>query len=255
MRRLLFLFACFCFTMKLQAQVETQTVQVNSNIYDDTKLLYRNEQTFGLVIHSNGFGIDYRRGKHVTAMRKRVFEFEFVNYRHAKEVKTSNPYYDAAKGYYYGKLNSFLILRPGIGYQNVIYTKPEHNGVEVRYVIFIGPSLGFAKPVYLEILEKTTTPPQEVVVEKYDPTKHFTDNIYGRAPYLRGLSETKLYPGGYVKLGLNFEYAPLDDMVRGIETGICLDIYPKVIPIMATQHNHQVLVSLYLQFTFGRKWF
>ena len=255
-RLLLFISGIFSFVF-LGAQVETQTVKTNTNTYDEVKLLYRNEATFGVLAHTNGFGANYRRGKHVTAFRKRMLEIELVNYRHPKEVKVVNPYYDHPKGYYYGKLNSFFVLRPGIGFQNVIFTKPERNGIEIRYVTFIGASLGLAKPVYLEVLEDSPIPGGDplVVTERYDPDQHFIDDIYGRGPFLRGFSETKIYPGGYAKFGLNFEYGALDDDVKSLETGICVDIYPKVIPLMANEHNHQVLVSLYISFNYGRKWF
>lgn len=236
--------------------VETETKKVNANLYDDTKMLYRNEMSGGLIAHSSGFGANFRKGVHVTGTRKRVLELEFVTYKHSKEVKTTNPSFDNSKGYYYGKLSSFFILRPGIGYQNVIFSKPEKSGVEIRYVTFLGGSLGFAKPVYLQILRRTPIDNYyELSTERYDPTMHFPDNIYGRAPFSKGLNEIKLYPGGYAKAGLTFEYGALDDVVKAIETGITVDIYPKVVPLMATQRNQQVFVSLYLNFLYGRKWF
>jgi len=256
MRHLFTLCVCLLFSGVIYAQVETQTVHVNSNVYDDVKLLYRNEATGGLIVNSNGFGLNYRRGWQVTNAKKRVFEIEAVNFRPGKQIKTVNQYYDHPKGYYYGKLNSLLIIRPGFGYQNVIFTKPEHNGIEIRYVAFIGASLGFAKPVYLEILEETVLPGHKAVVtEKYDPAKHFQDNIFGRAPFLSGIGGTKLHPGGYAKFGLNFEYGALDTDIKSIETGIVIDAYPRAIPLMANDHNHQVLISLYLSFNYGGKWF
>ncbi|HLG01946.1 MAG TPA: hypothetical protein VI731_00020, partial [Bacteroidia bacterium] len=168
-----------------------------------------------------------------------------------------NPYYDHPKGYYYGKLNAFFILRPGFGYQSVLYTKPEQNGIEIRLVTIVGISLGLTKPVYLEILEDSpvTVPDKIVIVQRYDPQKHFIDNIYGRGPFLRGFGEMKLHPGGYAKLGLNFEYARLDEDVKSLEVGMIADIYPREIPLMANELNKQVLLSLYLNFSFGRKWF
>lgn len=257
MRRLTVVLIALFFCGILGAQVETQTVKTNTNTYDEVKLLYRNEATFGILAHTNGFGVNYRRGRHVTAARKRVLEIEAVNYRHPKEVKVVNPYFDHPKGYYYGKLNSLFILRPGVGFQNVIYTKPEKNGIEIRYVTFLGASLGFAKPVYLEILKDSPGGNGDalIVIEKYDPDKHFIDDIYGRGPFLRGFGEMKLYPGAYGRFGFNFEYGPSDTEVKSLETGICVDVYPKVIPLMANEHNHQVLVSLYLNLSFGKKWF
>ncbi|HET6991094.1 MAG TPA: hypothetical protein VFJ43_07210 [Bacteroidia bacterium] len=256
MRRLLLLFSGFFLIGVLHAQVETQTVNVNSNVYDETKLLYRNEASAGLTITTNGFGLSYRRGYHVTNARKRVFEIEGVSYRHPKAVKITNEYYDHPKGYYYGKLNSLFIVRPGFGYQNVIFTKPEHNGIEIRWIAFGGVSLGFAKPVYLEILELTPIQGQRVVVtERYDPNVHFIDNIYGRAPFMKGIGQTKIHPGAYAKLGINFEYGALDNDIKSIETGVTIDAYPKAIPLMANEHNHPVLISLYLNFSYGGKWF
>ncbi|CAN5388635.1 hypothetical protein BH09BAC5_BH09BAC5_15000 [soil metagenome] len=256
MRRLIGLSIALFSGFFLHAQVETQTVSVNSNAYDDTKLLYRNEATIGAIITTNGFGVGYRRGWHVTNARKRVFEIEMVSYRHSKEVKTVNQYYDHPKGYYYGKLNTLFILRPGFGYQNVIYSKPEHNGIEIRYMAFIGVSLGLAKPVYLEILEPTPIQGQRLVVtERYDPTKHFIDNIYGRSPFMRGIGNTTIHPGGYAKLGFNFEYGSLDNDVKSIETGITFDLYPQAIPLMANELNHPYLLSLYIGFNWGGKWF
>ncbi len=256
MRRTSTLLAAILFAGILHAQVETETKNVNANVYDEVKLLYRNEASGGLIVHTNGFGLNYRRGWHVTAARKRMFEIDLVTFRHPKEIKTVNQYYDHPKGYYYGKLNSLVILRPGFGYQNVIFTKPEHNGIEIRFVTFVGVSLGLAKPIYLEILEDTPIPQQKAVVtQRYDPAKHFQDNIYGRAPFMRGVGETKLYPGGYAKFGINFEYGSLDDDVKAVETGIIVDIYPKAIPLMATERNQQVLLSLYLSFNYGAKWY
>jgi hypothetical protein len=255
-KKLIFFFALATSALPAIAQVETQTVQTNSNAFEETKVLYRNEATGGLIVHGHGFGFNYRRGKHVTGYKKRVFEMELVNYRHPKEIKVVNPAYDNAKGYYYGKLNSLFILRPGIGFQKVIYTKPDRNGVEIRFVYFVGASLGFAKPIYLEILKETPINSQyELVTERYNPDEHYVDNIYGRSPYIRGFGEMKIHPGAYGKVGFSFEYGALDDDVKCLETGVIVDGYPKVIPLMANEHNQQVLVSLYLHFAYGRKWF
>lgn len=235
------------------AQEGGQTVPVGE---DGQRVLYRNEMAGGFVAHTNGLGINFRRGRHVTGTRKRVFELEFVNMRHAKEVKTVNPYFENSKGFYYGKLNTFHIFRPGIGYQNVLYSKADGRGVEIRYLTFIGGSFGLAKPVYLEILHETSKPFEfTLTTEKYDPNEHFIDNIYGRAPYFKGFDELKVYPGGYAKLGLSFEYATYEEDVKAIEAGVCVDVYPTVVPIMANTRNNQAYISLYLNLLYGRKWF
>lgn len=234
-------------------RIQAQDVKV---IGYEQNVLYHNEMTFGLVAHSSGVGLNLRRGKNITARRKAIWEIEFVNMRHEKEKKTYNPFFDNPKGFYYGKMNTLLILRPGFGVQNMIYGKADGKGVEIRYALFGGLSLGLAKPVYLEIIKETSNQFFfDVETEKYDPDQHFIDNIYGRAPFFKGAGETRIYPGLYGKFGLSFEYGALDESVKAIETGICADIYLKEVPLMAFTTNHQVFLSLYLNFMWGRKWF
>lgn len=236
----------------LMAQDATTLVQ--SGV--DLNVIYRNEATFGLLAHSNGFGMTYRRAKHLTGSRKRVLEVELVNMSHPKEIKSINPYFENSKGFYYGKLNSVIIPRVGIGFQNVLFRKAERKSVEIRYSTYIGASLAMAKPVYLEILEQTSISSEfNLSTERYDPAKHNFDKIYGRAPYFKGFDKTKFFPGMYAKFGLSFEYADLRNDVKVIETGITIDAYPKVVPIMAHSTNYQVFPSIYISLIYGKKWF
>jgi hypothetical protein len=221
---------------------------------EDVNVLYRNESSFGIYGHSaGGFGLAYRRGQHVTGKRKRMFEVEAQNFKHPKEVKSVNSYFENSKGFNYGKLNSFLIVRPGVGYQNVLYQKSDKKSVEIRYSYFVGAALAFAKPVYLEIIRDQQ---QSVVsTERYDPEEHSIDMIYGKAPFFKGIDKTKIIPGGYAKLALSFEYADRYNSIKAIETGLVFDIYPKVLPMMAYNKNQQVFASLFLKIIWGKKWF
>lgn len=225
----------------------------------DVQLLYRNDFSIGGLIHSAGFGLNFRRGKHITGFKRGILEIELVNVKHPKEVKTQNQLFENSKGYFYGKLNVLNILRPGVGFQTQLYGKSDRRGVEVNLITFIGPSFGLAKPVYLQILNDipSTTNPNDYIIstEKYDPEIHFTDRIYGRAPYFKGFNETKVFPGGYAKLALNFEYGAMDDDIKAIETGVCLDIYAKPVPVMANTENNQIYFTVYLHFLYGKRWF
>lgn len=221
----------------------------------DLDILYRNERNISPVIHTNGVGVNYRRIWHVTGTKKRIIEIEAVNMRHPKEKKISS-LYEGGKAYAYGKLNAFEIFRPGIGYQKTLYRRSERKSVEVRLGTFVGASLGFAKPVYLEILyDIPSSNSFAVKEEKYNPDKHYPDRIYGPAPFIKGLNETKFYPGIYSKLALSFEYGDHHDEVKAIETGIVVDAYPKGIPLMAYNKNEQVMLNFYISLIYGKKWF
>ncbi len=222
--------------------------------YDDTKILLRHERSFGANIHSNGWGLGYRMGFHATGYKKRMFEVEAVTMKHPKEVKTVNPYVDNAKGFVYGKQFSVLMLRAGYGLQKIIYSKSDKNGLEIRYNGYLGASLAFAKPAYLNILYIDDKGVMTVVSEKYDPEKHDIVDIVGKAPFLMGLGETQLYPGLYGKFSLSFEYGDNDKKVRSLEAGLVVDGYLKEIPIMAFTDNTNIFVNLYLAYYFGKRW-
>lgn len=248
-------FSIFLFAILFTAPFVLKA-QENPFEYEEEKHpLMKEEVSFGFNIHTSGWGFDFRRGKNLTVSKKRMFEAEIVNMKHPKEVRSVNPYFDNAKSFFYGKMNSLMVLRAAMGQQQVLFSKAERSGVEVRLNYTAGLSLGFAKPVYLNILYPTAFEGEyEVVIEKYDPNRHYVDNIYGRAPFTEGIAETRVYPGGYAKLGLTFEYGALADDIKAIEAGITVDAYGKKVPIMAIAENNQVFFNFYINILYGRKW-
>ena len=224
-------------------------------LYDEEKtVLLKNEFMGGINLHSSGFGIDLRRGYHITGYKKRVFELEIVGMKHPKEIRTVNPRFDNAKSYIYGKSNSLTVMRGLYGIQNVLYSKAERTGIQVRYTYSGGLALGFAKPIYLEILPNTFPLEPRSTIEKYDPNIHFTDNIFGRASFLKGIDEIKIYPGLSAKTGVSFEYSHDHERLKVLEVGVALDAFATPVPIMALIDNKQFYVTFYINVLFGRRW-
>lgn len=223
---------------------------------DDVGFVYRKEAVGGFLLHSNGIGLHFRYGLQKSYLNKVSFGLDFVNMRNSKEIKVYNPTYDDGKGYYFGKLNGVMILRPFFGSRRILFQKLRDQGVEIGFNWGIGPSLAFVKPVYLQIIHPTPDPLEmRLADEKYDPTQHNTDNIYGRARWSMGLNEMKLQIGGQAKFGFHFEFSPEEDGIKALEVGAAFDLYPKNIPIMANEFNKPYFFTLYLNFIFGRKYF
>ncbi len=220
----------------------------------DPNVLYRNEMSFGVFAHSRGFGINFMRAQHVTGTRKRLFEIEALNMKHPKEIKVSSNA-DNSKKFIYGKLNSILLFRGGVGYQTTIFKRSDRKSVEIRTAYFVGANVTFAKPNYVLVYRENASGNKYQESVKYDPEVHTIDSISGKGPLIDGLGELKVYPGLYAKANLSFEYAPFSNKVKAIETGVIFDYYPKALPIMAHNPAENFIVTLYVGFVFGKKWF
>ncbi|MGE5382914.1 MAG: hypothetical protein ACM3PX_05760 [Omnitrophica WOR_2 bacterium] len=218
-------------------------------------VLFRREMYGAALIHTNGWGLEYRIGKNRSAFNKIMLEFDLLEYKHSKEIKSINPFYTNTKSYIYGKLNSIYLLRAGIGDLKQLNRKPYSGGVELRLFYGGGLSVAMAKPVYLNIMEWDTTETRLVLkVEKYNPDEHFPDNIFGRASFLKGFNEIKPYPGVYAKLGLNIEFGTINQSTKIVEAGAVIDYFAKGVPIMANQTPDQFFLTLFLSFGFGKRY-
>lgn len=220
----------------------------------DPNVLYRHEASFGIFAHSRGFGVNYMRAKHVTGTRKQLFEVEALNLKHPKEIKVSTNA-NNSKRFVYGKLNNVLLFRVGVGYQTTLFKRSDRKSVEIRTSYYLGGNLTFAKPSYVLVFRKNSVGTNYQESVRYNPSVHTIDSISGKGPLIDGLGETKLYPGLYAKMNLSFEYAPFSNKVKAIETGVIFDYYPNALPIMAQNPVENFVVTLYVGFVFGKKWF
>jgi hypothetical protein len=227
--------------------------KIQDRSFDDTEILRKQEFTGGIMIHSQGFGAILRRSKNKTFRRKRVIELEAVSMEHPKELRSVNPYYENTRSYNYGELNQVVVTRLGYGRHNVIYAKFD-KGVEIRYLYIGGLSVAWAKPIYLEI-GYPAIPYEYVATERYDPERHFVDNIYGRASDLTGIDKMRLYPGMYGRFGFSFDYAKRQKNISSIETGVIIDYYVQDVPMMARIKNDPYYLTFYVSLQFGTRWY
>jgi hypothetical protein len=250
LKQILFSFIFLFFSVLCVSQSTTQAIENGQ----DPNVLYRNEMSGNVFIHSRGLGIGFMRAKHVTGTRKRLFEIQALNLKHPKEIKVStNP--DNSKRFVYGKLNNILLFRAGVGYQTTIYKRSDRKSVEIRTSYFLGGNLTFAKPNYILVFRTPQVGEKYQESVKYDPEIHTIDSISGKGSFVDGLAETKVYPGVYAKVNVSFEYAPFSNKVKAIETGVIFDFYPNALPIMARNPKENFIVTLYVGFVFGKKWF
>jgi len=226
-------------------------------IYDSIseRVLLRSEFAGGLLLHSRGWGLHFRKGRNISFFKSLHWEVDAVSMKSPKQIKTINPYFTNSKSYVYGKLNYMYVVRAGLGYKRLLNRKPYWGGVELRFSYFGGFSLALAKPVYLYIMNYSVeTDDFTIDIEKYNSTIHGLDNIYGRAPFTHGIGNTTLHPGLYLKTGLNFEFGEYNTSVKAVEVGAILDYYPIPVAIMAYEPKQSFFLTFYLGFSIGKRY-
>jgi hypothetical protein len=233
--------------------------QDSASVANDITILYRKESSGGVTVHSNGLGVIFRHGTHVSVKKKRMFEAEFVSLRHPKQYKITNEgVAGEARPFFFGKLNFAYIPRIGFGRQQVLFGKAQVSGVEVRFNFFGGVDLGFTKPVYLKVLEPD--PYNEIyqiaVVKRFDPDdpiQRDPSNILGPASFFNGINEMRFYPGAYIKTSVSFEYSTLHQKLAILETGMTFDAFLKEVPIMAFVKSDRYYFNFYISLLWGKK--
>jgi TM2 domain-containing membrane protein YozV len=225
-------------------------------VIDTSKnIILLKETTGGIMLHTQGWGLRFSKGYNKSEFKKRMIVVEFLEMQSPRQIRTINPYFTNSKSYVYGKLNAVYILRGSYGIHRLLNRKPYWGGVELRFFYMGGVSLGFAKPVYLYILKPS---PQfyeyTIVEERYDPNQHYVDNIYGRAPFVKGFDEIGFYPGIHTKIGLDFDYGVYRTKVKSLEVGAIVDIFPRPLPIMAFNDPDYYFLTFYLSFNFGKRY-
>ncbi len=227
-------------------------------IDDQKRVMYRDESTLGVFLHSNGYGVKYRYGFWRNARNQFLLDASLDYVKHKQEVKRlpSYIYTTNVKKYAYGKENLFWEFKGLAGWQKELYRKIDRNGVSLRLYYSGGFSVGFIKPIYYRVFYNIVAIPGyqtvwDVDYMKFDPGIH-QQEIGGTGPFAMGLKEIKVVPGLTGKTGLSFEYSQKDAIVHALEAGISLTAYPYEIPIMAGIKNNFLFFNLSVGYRFGK---
>lgn len=259
MTRILYsLFFFVALTNLLQAQV----VEDEQNIKG---IIYNNEGILSAIIHPHGWAVGYEKGRMKTYYRTKFWSVEFGEIRSNKEYKQKNEFNlplvtgggSSPKSFSYGKQNNFFIARIGFGEKRYLTDKAALKGVVVGYSWAVGPDIGFLKPYYIELINRLTDP-LSITPIKYtgDNRSQFLDyaSIYGSSSLLKGIGETKLLPGAFARLSIHFDWGAFDELIKSVDAGIMIDVFPKKVPIMVNQENKPYFLNLYLNLQLGKRW-
>jgi hypothetical protein len=240
-RLLLYLFPCI---------IPFFSFSQSSSINEYTTINYKNSFGAGPLLHTNGWGISGKYFLNRSVSKNLCFGLDIISLKHPKETRIIHSIYDDAKPYIYGKLNHIILLKPGLGNQFIIADIERPNGIRINFNFLAGMNIALLKPVYLSILRDN-----QIAQERYDPEIHESQgDIFGGASFFIGFSEIKTQFGAFGKASLSFEWSKHDDDVKGLETGVMIELFQEELPIFAFIENKQVYINLFLSFYLGKRW-
>lgn len=244
-------------TQMLRAQNTSTSPTGDQAVYRDGKVNVplTDEYQVGILFHTQGIGITARRGYYLNAFAVRNIGIDLAHFKHPKEIQTTNPIYENGRPYVYGKQNTLQILRLWYGRQSLHAEKLRRDAVRFGTFWKVGAAFAVLKPVYLEI-GYPDIPYDYTATERYDPSAHFSDNIYGRADWSNGLDELTFVPGVHASYGLDFEYGDERFMTKALTTGVSVDAFLVAPEVFAAnfEQNSRLFVTLFATFEVGRNW-
>ena len=230
-------------------------------------VVYRNEVAVDFRLHTNGLALALNLGKIKTYDQTTYLHFELGYMKDPRETKQNRNIaigsFGQSSPYAFGKVNHMFVMRAGWGYRKYLSEKAKRKGLAIGYNYEIGPALAVLKPYYLRLLYRedadgrivTDVRNERLTDENRDLFFSQTD-IYGGGGFFRGFGELGFTPGIQAKGGVFFSLGAFDRLVKTVEAGIMVDVFPKKIAILQETDdisNKPYFVNLYLNLQLGRR--
>lgn len=227
-------------------------------------IIYKKEKSVDFRLHENGAAIAYNTGTIKTYNRTNFYHLELGFVKDNRERNQSKiSMLNRTGSYAFGKINSVINIRGGVGVKRYLSEKEKKRGLAVAYSYEIGPSLALLKPYYLDLIFVEDINDQRVVTirsERFSESNadKFLDDssIADRSSFFRGFDEISVRAGVQGKLGLHLAMGAFDEYVKAFETGVMFDIYPSKIPILLETEaipNRRFFFRLYMNLQIGKR--
>ena len=219
---------------------------------------YSSEFTWGINKNTSGGligGFVFKKARKLTDNLLETYGLEIMNVKHPQEVRR----YASQSGnpFIYGKSNYLYALRTQYGRDIIIFKKAPQQGVEIKLVTAIGPTIGIVAPYFIQRANGSGggISDTDTVNEQYDPNNpnDSYDNILGTGNLFEGIGQSKIQLGGNAKVGFNFEMGTTKNQVTGFEVGFLCDAYFNKIVLMPSSYPIGVFPTLYFTLFYGSR--
>ena len=138
-----------------------KTFQPKATQFDWKGIVYRKERAYEARIHTNGGLIGVNFGEIKTYYKTNYYHLSLGYLKDPREKRQNRnlsfSFPDRSSAFAFGKQNSVLNLRAGLGVKRFISEKAKRKGIAIGYDYQVGPSLAILKPYYLELLYSVET--------------------------------------------------------------------------------------------------
>jgi len=223
--------------------------ELSSDSYSSEFIWGVNKNTAGGLI--GGFVL--RKSMRINDRLYESYGLELMNVKHPLESQYRSRL--SGNSFILGKTSYLYAIRLQYGRELILFRKAPQQGVEIKAIGAVGPSIGLQAPYYIEYIRDGGS---DTFREQYDPNKHDALNcsrncIIGTGYLLQGLHESQLKVGANVKLALSFELGTSKSNVTGFEAGFLLDAYASDIELMPTAENKNVFPTAFVTMFYGSR--
>lgn len=212
---------------------------------------YQSEFTWGINKNTSGGligGLVFKKARKLNDRVLETFGLELMNVKHPQEVRRNST--TTGNFFIFGKSNYLYAIRLQYGRDFILFKKAPQQGVEIKFITAIGPTIGIVAPYYVEYYPSAA----DGFTSRGQWNPSITvDNIAGTGRLFEGIGQSKITPGINAKLAFNFELGTIKSQVTGFEAGFLLDAYAKEIELMPTTKNYSVFPILFITLFYGSR--
>ncbi|HLT94443.1 MAG TPA: hypothetical protein VKZ56_07775 [Membranihabitans sp.] len=243
---------------------EAQTIQWPKPVQPSRQEIYTHSTQVSFKLSPAGMQFGYRFGQLPNFYTEKYYQIEVGQIRHPKEMNSGLQSLKSSisrgffKNYTYGKQNSLFTMRASQGKTVFLSDKISKKNVLVGYSYRYGISAGLIKPYYIQVVREgdgITSRSFEDIKYTEETREVFLndEDIFGKAPFRKGLGEMTFTPGIHAQGGMHFDWSKDERLIMATEVGLMMDFYFTSIPLMVDQSSKPFFLNLYVSLQFGKR--
>jgi hypothetical protein len=221
---------------------------------EEGDLIFNKHSIFGIRLATDGYGINYEKGKFKSPTRTILYEFELNEKHDPKEHHVSavsdGINFSSVVPY---KLNNLYEFKMALGEQRLIGGKGNKNGVAVTALYAGGVTIGMLKPYYLDISNAITSATSRMTFPQAIADTNEGDQVTGASGFTVGWDHLTIKPAVNAKQAMRFDYGRLNQTVSAIEVGLTEEYFFSKIPLVYLVKQHSFFFNAYVSILFGSR--